>query len=182
VKGKARKPRVLGYEILRRVKPCEVPGHPVDPRTERAVLGTWSATYLVPPGIDVFELGLIDSAGHFELLPITPEDKPLWDEVVELFVSDAQAERQRAILMRSYRALHAMIQEADELEASIAEWARYGIGAHPVFGMLRLAAIAVWKAKRRGRAPLTEREFEVLHTHVARRVAAKIRAHITRSG
>lgn len=170
---------MIGYEILRRVERWEVPGHPLDPRTERAVLGTWSATYLVPPGIDLFELGLVDRAGHFELLPITSDHKPLWDRVVHVLVTDAQAERQRGILLRSYRALLAMILESDELEASVVEWSRRG-ATHPVFGMLRLATIDVWKAKRRGRAPLSESELEALHARVARQVAAKIRAHVVR--
>jgi hypothetical protein len=177
VTANAPQPRVIGYEILRRVERWEVPGHPINPRMERAVLGTWSDKYLLPPGIDLFELGLIDSAGQFELLPITADDEPLWDDVIHVIVTDAQAERQRGILMRSYRALHAMIEEGDELEASIVEWSRRGT-THPVFGMLRLATIDVWKARRRGNAPLGERELEALHADVARRVASQIRAHL----
>jgi hypothetical protein len=177
VKAKAHKPRVAGYHIVRRVKPGEVPRYP---QVEHAVLGTWSANYLVPPGIDVFELGLIDRAGPFELLPITLDKEALWDEVIHLLVTEAEAEHQCAIIMRSYRALHGMIREADWLEASVVEWTRHGTGPHPVFGLLRLAMIAIWKAKRRGRAPLSEGELDALHALVARRVATRIRASIIR--
>jgi hypothetical protein len=180
VKAKAHKPRVAGYHIVRRVKAEEVPWHPLNPQLEHAVLGTWSANYLVPPGIDVFELGLIDRAGRFELLPIMSNKEALWDETIHLLVTRAQAEQQCAIIMRSYRALHGMIREADWLEASVMEWTRDGVGPHPVFGLLRLAMIAVWKARRRGRAPLGEDELDALHALVARRVATKIHANIIR--
>jgi hypothetical protein len=60
VKAKRSRPRIVGYEILRRVEPGEVPGYPLDPRKDRAVLGAREKRYLVPPDVDVFELGLID--------------------------------------------------------------------------------------------------------------------------
>lgn len=170
---------MLGYEILRRIDRAEVPGYSIDPHVGRAVLGTRTGKYLIPPGIDVFELGLIDTAGNFELLPITVEEKPLWDDVVNVLVTEAQAKHQLAILMRSYRALHAMIAEADVLETSVAEWSARG-ATHPVFGMLRHAAIDVWRARRRGRAPVSEPELDDLHARVARKVAVKIRARVIR--
>lgn len=170
---------MIGYEILRRVEQAEVPDHPLDAHTERAVLGARDGRYLVPPGIDILELGLISAAGRFELLPIDGNDKPLWDEVVHLLVTEPQAERQRGLLLRSYKALHAMIQEADELDAAVAEWSARG-AAHPVFGMLRLEAIEVWKTLRHGSEPLSEPELDALHTAVARRVAAKLHAHVVR--
>lgn len=179
MKANAPDPRVIGYEILRRVDQAEVPGYPLNPRTERGVLGARDGRYLVPPGIDIFELGLIYAAGRFELLPIDVNDKPLWDEVTHLMVTEEQAERQRGLLLRCYRALHAMILEADELEASIAECSARGV-AHPVFGMLRLETIEVWKAMRRGTEPLGESDLDALHACVARGVAAKLRAHILR--
>lgn len=178
MRAKARKPRIAGYHVLRRVKPQEAPWYPLDPQVEYAILGTVRASYFVPPGIDVFELGLIDRAGPFELLPIMFSKEMLWDQTIRLLVTPAQAERQGAIIMRSYRALRDMIREAAWLEASVAEWA--GTGPHPVFGLLRLAMIAVWKAKRRGRAPLTEDELDALHALVARRVATKILADLVR--
>ena len=70
-----------------------------------------------------------------------------------------------------------MIAEADELEASVAERTRWH-EAHPVFGMLRLATIDVWAARRRGLGQLGVREFDALHAEVAHRVAARIRAHV----
>jgi len=70
-----------------------------------------------------------------------------------------------------------MIAEADELEASVAERSRRR-EAHPVFGMLRLAMIDVWAARRRDLGQLGVRELHFLHAEVARRVAAQIRAHL----
>lgn len=169
--------RIIGYEILRRVEQWEVPGYPLNPRTERAVLGAGETRYLVPPGIDLFELGIISVPGPHELLPIDLDDKPLWNDVVHVLVTRTQAQRQRALLLRSYRALHAMIREADQLEASIEAWSRRG-EAHPVFGMLRLEAIEVWASMRQGTEPLDERELDVLHAEMARRVAARIGAHL----
>jgi hypothetical protein len=51
---------------------------------------------------------------------------------------------------------------------------------HPVFGMLRLQAIEIWKAMRRGSDPLSERELGTLHGAVAQQVAANIHAHLLR--
>jgi hypothetical protein len=176
VKTKRSSPRIIGYEILRRVEPGEVPGYPLDPRKDRAVLGAREKKYLVPPDVDVFELGLIDRPGPHELLPIDQNDKPLWDDVIYLLVSEAEATRQRELLRMAYRALCGMIVEADELEASVAEWSRRR-EAHPIFGMLRLATIDVWAARRRGQGQISVRERHVLHAEVARRVAAQILAH-----
>ena len=173
-------PRLLGHEIMRRVGRTEAPeGFPLNPRTDRAVLGAAGGRYLVPPGIDVLELGLIDRAGSFELLPIDLHDRPLWDEVVNLMVTRAQADRQRSILLRSYGALRTIIAEAALLEESIEEWSRRRAG-HPVFGIIRLETIETWKSRRRGTAPLSEAELDRLHAEVARRVARRIGAHIIR--
>jgi hypothetical protein len=179
VKTKASKSGVVGYEILRRVAQSEVPDIPIDPRNERAVLGSRESRYLVPPNVDIFELGLLTNPGQYELLPIDADDKPLWNVVVNLLVTEAHAQHQRALLMRAYRALHAMIREADELESSIDEWSRRG-ETHPIFGMLRLATIDVWRSNRRGREPLADAELDALHREVGRRVARKIRAHLIR--
>jgi hypothetical protein len=81
------------------------PGNPLDPRRDRAVLGAQEKRYLVPPDVDVFELGLIDRPGLHELLPIDPNDKPLWDVVIDLLVSEAEAARQRELLRMAYRTL-----------------------------------------------------------------------------
>jgi hypothetical protein len=177
VKTKRSRPRIVGYEILRRVEPGEVSGHPLDPRKDRAVLGAREKRYLVPPDVDVFELGLIDRPGPHELLPIDENDRPLWDDVIHLLVGEAEAARQRELLRMAYRALCGMIVEADELEASVAEQSRRR-EAHPIFGMLRLAMIEVWAARRRGLAQFGVRELGALHAEVARRVAARIRAHV----
>ncbi|HEX7941917.1 MAG TPA: hypothetical protein VF488_08915 [Gemmatimonadaceae bacterium] len=177
MKAKRSRPRIVGYEILRRVEPGEVPGAPLDPRKDRAVLGAREKRYLVPPDVDVFELGLIDRPGPHELLPVDEDDKPLWDDVIHLLISEAEATRQRELLRKAYRALCGMIAEADELEASVAERSRRR-EAHPVFGMLRLATIDVWAARRRGVGQLGVRELDSLHAEVARRVAARIRAHV----
>jgi hypothetical protein len=171
---------VVGYEILRRVEPGELPGNPLDPRTDRAVLGAPEKRYLVPPDVDVLELGLIDRPGRHELLPVDEDDKPLWDDVIHLLVSEAEAARQRELLRMAYRALCGMIAEADELEASVAERSRRR-EAHPVFGMLRLATIDVWAARRRGLGQLGVRELDALHAEVARRVAVRIGARVVPS-
>jgi hypothetical protein len=173
-------PRLIGYEILRRVRQAEIPSQcPIPQSTARAVLGTGSCRYLVPPGIDIFELGIIDTPGRFELLPIDPYDNPLWDEVIDLVVSTAQAEQQRDILMRSYHALHALIWESATLHASVAGWSRRG-SPHPVFGFIRLETIETWKSVRHGTEPLSEEERDRLHESVARRVALRIRARFVR--
>lgn len=172
-------PSVIGYEILRRVEPSEVPGHRIDPRTERAVLGAPGGRYLVPPGIDLFELGLIEAAGHYELLPIEADDRPRWDEVTHLLVTPRQADEQRGLLLRSYRMLHAMIAEADELEASVAAWSERR-EAHPTFGMLRLETIQVWKSMRRSIEPRRDGMLDGLRREAAQRVAIRIGAHIIR--
>jgi hypothetical protein len=151
----------------------------LDPRTDRAVLGSYEGRYLVPLGIDVLELGLIDTAETFELLPIDRHDKPLWDEVTQLLVTPAEAERQREIVLRSYRLLCDRIAEVEELRASVADWTRRR-GAHPVFGTIRFETIATWKAMRRGTGPLGERALGRLHAEVVRRVAVRIGAHIVR--
>jgi hypothetical protein len=177
VKTKRSRPRIVGYEILRRVEPGEVPGSSLDPKKDRAVLGALERKYVVPPDVDVFELGLLDRPGPHELLPIDKNDKPLWDDVIHLLVSEAEAARQRELLLMAYRALCGMIAEADELEASVAEQSRRR-EPHPVFGMLRLATIDVWAARRRGLGQLGVRELKVLHAEVARRVAARIGAHL----
>lgn len=178
--AKVSRPRLLGHEILRRVTRAEVPAnYPLNPRSDRAVLGALEGRYLVPPGIDVLELGLIDTAGRFELLPIDCRDKPLWDQVTHLLISDAEAERQREIVLSTYRALCARITEAEQLRSSVAEWSRSRV-AHPVFGTIRFETIATWRSRRHGTEPLGERVLDRLRAEVARRVAARIGARLVR--
>jgi hypothetical protein len=172
-------PRVIGYEILRRVAPSEIPQHTRNPRTARAVLGARESRYLLPPGIDIFELGILDTAGRYELLPIDARDRPLWDHVIHLLVTADQVARQRALLLRAYRTLCTSILEADKLKTSVAEWSERR-AAHPIFGLLRLKTIEVWRTMRQPSQVLTEREIDELHAEVALRVAAKIRAHVIR--
>ena len=174
------RPRLLGHEILRRVTRADVPAkYPLSPRSDRAVLGALEGRYLVPPGIDVLELGLIDTAGRFELLPIDRRDKPLWDQVTHLLISDAEAERQREIVLSTYRALCARIIEAEQLRSSVAEWSRSRV-AHPVFGTIRFETIATWGSRRHGTEPLGARALDRLRAEVARRVAARIGATLVR--
>lgn len=146
---------------------------------DRAVLGAREGRYLVPPGVDVLELGLVDRAGQFELLPIDLRDKPLWDEVTHLLVTAAEAERQRGIVRRSYHELCARIAEAEELRSSVAEWSRRRL-AHPVYGTIRFETVATWRWMRHGTEPLTESELARLHAEVVRRVAARIGARLVR--
>jgi hypothetical protein len=168
---------IIGYEILRRVQRWEVPGYPLDPRLERAALGAPEKTYVVPLGIDVFELGIIDRPGPHELLPIDEVGKPHWDAVVHMLVTEALAHGQRELLLRAFRALCRAIQEADALETDVAAWSRRG-KTHPIFGMLRLATIDVWALLRRPGAPLGDHELDTLHATVARGVATRIGAHV----
>jgi hypothetical protein len=170
--------KLIGYEILRRVRREDVPPDvQFNPRTHRAVLGALCRRYLAPPGIDVLELGLIDTAGRFDLLPIGFDDRPLWDEAIHLLVTNDQAERQVDILLRSYRALVALLPEASVLHANATEWARRD-ATHPVFGVLRHEMIEVWRLMRNGTEPLGEPEFNVLHASVGQRVAARIRERL----
>lgn len=178
--AKVPRSRLLGHEILRRVTRAEVPAnYPLNPRSDRAVLGALEGRYLVPPGIDVLELGLIDTAGRFELLPIDRRDKPLWDQVTHLLISDAEAERQREIVLSTYRVLCARITEAEQLRSSVAEWSRSRV-AHPVFGTIRFETVATWRSRRHGTEPLGERVLDRLRAEVARRVAARIGARLVR--
>ncbi|MEO7729903.1 MAG: hypothetical protein ABIY55_02945 [Kofleriaceae bacterium] len=144
---------------------------------ERAVLGAREKTYVVPPGVDVFELGIIDRPGPHELLPIDEVGKPHWAEVVHVLVTEALAHGQRELLLRAYRALCKAIQEADALDADLAAWSRRG-KTHPIFGMLRLATIDVWASLRRPGQRLGDLELDALHAKVARLVATRIGAHV----
>jgi hypothetical protein len=178
--AKVSRPTLLGHEILRRVtRPDVAANYPLNPRLDRAVLGALEGRYLVPPGIDVLELGLIDSAGRFDLLPIDRPDKPLWDQVTHLLISDAEAARQQAIVLRSYGVLCDRIAEAEELRSSVADWSRRRV-AHPVFGTIRFETIATWRSRRDGTEPLGERVLDHLRTEVVRRVAARIGARLVR--
>lgn len=174
-------PRMIGYEILRRFPQEGDTVVPFDPpivaRLERAVLGPPGGRYLVPPGIDLFELGVIARAGRYELLPIDVADRPLWHAITDVMVTENEALRQRRLLLRCYRTLHATIQEADALDADVIAWRSRG-AMHPIFWLLRVETIEVWRQRRRISEPITDREFDLLHAAVARRVATRIEAQI----
>jgi hypothetical protein len=174
-------PTVIGYEILRPFPHGNGSAVPFDPpsrrKHERAVLGPPDGRYLLPLGVDLFELGLIARAGRYELLPIDVADNPLWHAVTDVMVTPDEALRQRRLLLRCYRTLHATIREADALEAEVI--ARRNRGEmHPVFWMLRLETIEIWKQRRRGSEPITDRDLDLFHAAVARRVATRIEAHL----
>jgi hypothetical protein len=57
------------------------------------VLGARETMYLVPPDVDVFELGLIDRSGPHEPLPVDEDDMPLWDDAIHLLISEASRRR-----------------------------------------------------------------------------------------
>lgn len=171
--------RLIGHEILKRVAQADFPRYPVNPLTTRGVLGACGERYLIPPGVDPLELGLIQVPGNYVLLPVDTDDTPMWDAVVNFQVTEAQAVRQRQLLMRSYQALHDMIGEADELDASVSEWSRCG-RTHPVFGMLRLEIIRAWVESGHEAGPLSAAERIALDRSAAVRVAARIRAHVVR--
>jgi hypothetical protein len=148
---------------------------PVDPKRERAVLGSPAGRYLVPPGIDLFELGVIARAGRYELLPIDVADRPLWHAIIDVMVTEDEALRQRRLLLRCYRTLYATIREADALDAEVTAWRSRG-EMHPIFWMLRVETIEVWKHRRRTSEPLRDRDLDLRHAAVARRVATRIEA------
>lgn len=175
-------PRLIGHEILRRFVQGDdttVPfDPPIDARRERAVLGPPDGRYLVPPGVDLFELGVIARAGRYELLPIDVADRPLWRAITDVMVTEDEALRQRRLLLRCYRALQSAIREADALDADVTAWRSRG-EMHPIFWMLRVETIEVWKQRRRICEPMTDRELDLLHAAVARRVAIRIAARQT---
>jgi hypothetical protein len=146
-----------------------------DVKAERAVLGTYAASYLVPVEVDLFELGLVTEAGIYELLPIDLDGRAIWNEVTDLMVTKKQARQQREILLSFYRTLlETMPDMAPTLENEIYDLSRRGI-AHAVFGLLRLAAIDTWRTMRHTAKPLDAREQHRLYGEVARRVASTLR-------
>ena len=99
---------------------------------------------------------------RFGIDPETPAD-PTAAPAQQLLAANLDASLFRAELAR-------LADERVQLEASIAECSARGV-AHPVFGMLRLETIEVWKAMRRGTEPLGESDLDALHACVARGVA-----------
>lgn len=168
--------RIIGCEIHRKVAQSEIPSHlALKARETRGVLGKDGYKYVVPPGVDPLELGVIVSAGQFELVPITFDGNPLWHETINLLVTEDQAARQRSIVMSFYHALlDHMPYDAPDLEAGVQAEAKRG-ETHAIFGLLRRAAIETWAEHRVGSDPLDEPQRERLHAGVARRTAALLR-------
>lgn len=155
---------------MRKVSQDEIPSTiPLKSRTARGTLWT------IPPGLDPLEIGLIQSAGRFELLPIDVGDKPLWGEVTHLVVTDNEARRQRDILFGYYDAmLRILPDDAADVDISVREVQDSG-ETHPIFQLLRQAALETWIDNRKGTGPLTEAQREKLNMSVARRATAMMR-------
>lgn len=165
----AQNSRIRGYEILRKLTRVDVPPHFQLDKKHRGSYG-----FLIPSQIDPLELGLIQNPGHFELLPIQTDGKPLWDEVTDLIVTEDQAAQQIDIASRFARALF------DLLPSDAADLDDILNGASPpgrlsLLSLLGQAAVDTWTELRRGSAPLDEPERLRLQSAVAERVAAYLR-------
>jgi hypothetical protein len=158
--------RIRGYEILRKVRKEEVPA---DIPLNKGLRGSYG--YLVPPGIDLLELGLIHKAGHYELLPIDADDKPLWDEVTNLIITESQAAEQIEITFAAARALLDLMPD-DAADLDIMLQGKYPDFRPSLLFLLGEAAVDTWTELRRGSAPLDEAERLRLQAAVTRRVAA----------
>lgn len=168
--------RIIGHEIHRKVVQSEIPSYlSLKPQEVRGVLGKDGYKYIIPPGIDPLELGVIVNAGQFDLVPIDRENHPLWNESINLLVTEDQAVRQRNIVMDFYHALLDHIpHDAPDLEAGVQAEAKLG-GTHAIFGFLRRAAIETWAEHRSQSVLLDDHEYERLLAGVARRTAALLR-------
>lgn len=167
---------IIGHEIHRKVAQSEIPSHlSLKAHEVRGVLGADGYKYIIPPGIDPLELGVIVNAGQFDMVPVDRENKPLWNESINLLVTEDQAAQQRTIVMYLYHALLDYLpHDASDLEAGVQAEAQHG-GTHPIFGLLRRAAIETWAEHRGEAAVLGDDERERLYAGVARRTAALLR-------
>jgi hypothetical protein len=168
--------RIVGYMIGRKVNQSEIPSTiPVKARDVVGLLGHGDMQYMVPPGVDILELGVIAQPGQFVLIPCNADHRSLWDETVTLVVTAEQAAVQRGITTRFYEALLAHLpHDADDLKAGVAVNSERE-KLHPVFGFLRRAAIETWARERRASDPLDEAERKRLDVAVACRAAALLR-------
>jgi hypothetical protein len=162
--------QIAGYQIARRVTQDEIPSStPFPAKDAVGVLGSGGAPYSVPPGVDVFELGIIANPGRFLLIPNNAHGETLWDQTVDLLVTEEQAVAQREIIERFYDALLAQIPyDAADLEAGVASSSERR-KRHPVFDVLCRAALETWSTERRPAEPLDDIERKRLELAVARR-------------
>lgn len=172
---------IIGYEIGRRPKLAEIPQELRDRASELlAFMGSDDRNYLIPPGVDPLELGVVATPGEYMLLPINDRREPIWQHLKELHVTRAQADRQLEILTRFRRAcLDALPHDAADLEAAIEEATRLG-EPHALLGIVRTAAIDVWQRERAAGEPLTPKLAARLDAQVGRRAAELMRARSRR--
>lgn len=174
-------PRIIGYQIGRKVDQDEIPSTvPDKARDLVGMLGFDGASYMVAPGVDVLELGVIANPGNFLLLPLNAYKEPLWKETVTLIVTPEQAAVQRNINARFFAALLAELpHDAADLEAGVASLSERG-RVHPIFDAIRRAALETWAQERRVDAPLDDAERRRLDAAVARRTIAWLRGKAPR--
>jgi hypothetical protein len=164
--------QLIGYKIARRVEQSEIPATiPVRAKDVVGLLG--SVHHLVAPGIDVLELGILGSPGRFLLIPHNADHAPVWEETIDLLVTQEQAAAQRNISDRFYAALLEVLpHDAADLQAGIASQWEQERQVHPVFSLLCRAAVEIWAIERRPAEPLTDAERQRLEGAVARRAVA----------
>jgi hypothetical protein len=169
-------PRIVGYWIGRKVTQSEIPTTiSVKAKDAVGMLGHGDTQYVVPPGVDVLELGLVANPGQFVLIPFSDDQNSLWDQTHTLLVTEEQAAVQRDINARFYAALLAQLPyDASDLESAVAESRKLG-KLHPIFGLLRQAATDTWAAERRPSEQLDDNERNRLDIAVARRAAELLR-------
>jgi hypothetical protein len=173
--------RIVGYKIGRKMTQSEIPSTiPVKAKDAVGLLGYGNMQYIIPPGVDVLELGVIANAGQFILIPYDAYRKTLWDQTITLVVTKEQAYAQRRINARFYAALLVQLpHDAADLEAGVAD-NRERDERHPVFDLLRRAATEIWATERRSTKPLDDGERERLDVAVARRAAELLREEDSR--
>lgn len=134
---------IVGYEILREMRPIEFPsGFTKDPRRVGPVYFTQG--YVVPPGVNPLELGLLSSPGLFQLLPVDAMGSLYWNDAIDLPVTKEEATRQTKILLRSYHALlDALPYDAVEIDEAV-EAALHAHEEHYILALVRKATIGLW--------------------------------------
>jgi hypothetical protein len=174
-------PRIIGYEIGRRPKLAEIPPELRDQASELvAFMGSGGQHYIIPPGVDPLEIGVVASPGDYVLLPIDENGQPIWEHVKELHVTRAQADRQAEILTRFRGAcLNALPYDAADIMAGIEDSTKRG-ATPALLGIVRLAALDVWRRERTAGERITPALASRLDALVGRRAAELMRARSPR--
>ena len=174
---------LAGYRLLARVQRedagCVVPTQLPLPGAQSFLVGTDCGPYTLPIGIDPLELGLIVTAGHYDLLPIDPLSRPRRHEARPLFVSEQQAAEQRAIWKRSYEALLAVLpDDAEDIERDVHAHGTQG-AFHPCLEALSRSTTDTWCRDRDPTTPLDDVKRERLRQRIAARTLMLLRQEAT---